>query len=216
MKVVAFVPIKLNSQRLKNKNILPLSGKPLCSYIVETLLSVSGIDKVYVYCSDEDIKRYIPGGAEFLKRPERLDADNVKGYEIYSEFISTIEADVYILAHATSPFLKRESIENSLKMVTEGDYDSAFSAKKIQTFVWFKGKPLNYDLEDVPRTQDIEPVLVETSGFFIFKKHVFTELKRRIGNNPYICMMDNMEAVDIDEKDDYSLAVKIMGGEHNE
>ena len=87
---------------------------------------------------------------------------------------------------------------------------SAFSAQRIQTFSWFKGKPLNYEFEDVPRTQDIEPVLVETSAFYIFKNEVFTVHKRRIGFNPYIQEVDDVEAIDIDEKKDYELACKII------
>ena len=55
MKVVAFVPIKLNSQRLQGKNILPVAGKPMCYHICRTLLDVSGVDGIYTYCSDEKI-----------------------------------------------------------------------------------------------------------------------------------------------------------------
>lgn len=40
MKVVAFVPIKLNSQRLPGKNIMPLNGRPTCDYIFETIANV--------------------------------------------------------------------------------------------------------------------------------------------------------------------------------
>ena len=60
MKVVAFIPIKLNSQRLPNKNILPLDGKPLCWHVCQTLLEVDGIDDVYVYCSDDSVTDHIP------------------------------------------------------------------------------------------------------------------------------------------------------------
>ena len=52
-KVVAFVPIKLNSQRLPHKNILPLGNQPLSWYIFNTLLNIENIDEVCVFCSDE-------------------------------------------------------------------------------------------------------------------------------------------------------------------
>ena len=58
MRTIAFVPIKLNSQRLPGKNILPIGGHPLCWHIVNTLLRVKGIDEVYVYCSDESVMQY--------------------------------------------------------------------------------------------------------------------------------------------------------------
>lgn len=209
MKVVAFVPIKLNSQRLPHKNILPIAGHPLCWHLCNTLLNVKNIDEVYVYCSDEKVSDYIPEGVIFKKRDKKLDGDLVKGFDIYRSFISEVDADVYVLAHTTSPFIKQESIDNALKHIVSGSNDSAFSAEKIQTFAWYKDKPINYDLNDVPRTQDLEPIWVETSAFFMFKKEIFTDYNRRIGFNPYIQEVSGIEAIDIDEKKDYDLACQL-------
>jgi len=78
-RVVAFVPIKMNSQRLPYKNILPIAGRPMCRYIFDSLLEVNEIDTCYVYCSDAVIQDYIPEGIRFLKRDRSLDADLVKG-----------------------------------------------------------------------------------------------------------------------------------------
>ena len=122
-----------------------------------------------------------------------------------------IDADIYVLCHATSPFIRSETIEKGLRAVRDGEYDSAFAAQRLQTFVWYKGERLNYDPDDVPRTQDIEPICIETSAFFIYKKHVVTDIRRRIGNRPLICECDNVESVDIDYASDYEMAVKLMG-----
>ncbi|WP_349408711.1 acylneuraminate cytidylyltransferase family protein [Pseudalkalibacillus sp. SCS-8] len=208
-RVVAFVPIKLNSQRLPKKNILQLNGKPLCWHILNTLTKVESIDQVYVYCSDELIKNYIPNKVKFLKRDSRLDGDLIKGYDIYESFINEVESDIYVLAHTTSPFIKSTTINSALKKVLQGENDSAFSALKTQTFAWYRNKPINYDLNDVPRTQDLEPVFIETSAFFIFEKDIFTTHRRRIGFSPYIQEVNNIEAVDIDTKEDYELALKL-------
>lgn len=212
MKIVAFVPIKLNSQRLPHKNLLPIAGRPLCYHICRTLTNIKGIDETYVYCSDPKVTDYVPKDVTFLKRDAYLDGDLVKGKEIYERFIAKVDADIYILAHTTSPFIKRESIENALGKVTNEGYDSAFSAERKQTFCWYKGKPINYDLEDVPRTQDMEPVWVETSAFFIFKKEIFVEHGRRIGFHPYIQEVSGMETVDIDTREDYDFAVGMAEG----
>ncbi len=209
MKTIAFVPIKLNSQRLPHKNILPIAGHPLCWHLCNSLTKVKGIDDVYVYCSDSEIVNYLPEGVKFEQREKRLDGDFIKGFDIYSSFINKVDADVYVLAHTTSPFIKVSSIEHALSHVLSGQNDSAFSAEKIQTFAWYQGKPINYDLNDVPRTQDMEPLWVETSAFFMFKKEIFTQYHRRIGFNPYIQEVSGIEAIDIDEKKDYDLACKL-------
>lgn len=209
-KVVAFVPIRLNSKRIVGKNLKPLGGRPLMVYIFETLLKVHEIDEVYAYCSNEDVKEYLPPGVIFLKRDENLDRDETVGKEIYDAFCKTIDADIYILAHTTSPFIKPQSIKTALDNVIAETHDSAFNVQQIKTFAWYQGKPLNYSLLEIPRTQDIEPVFAETSAFFIFEKHVWTQLRRRIGEKPFMQIADSIEGIDIDNPDDFELAEKVF------
>lgn len=210
MKTVAFVPIRLNSKRVLGKNLKLLGNKPLMCYILETLAKIKKIDEVYVYCSDERVVQYLPSGIKFLKRPEFLDRDETLGKEIYEEFTKNIDADVYVLAHTTSPFMKKETFENALDKILSENYDSAFSAEKIQTFAWFQGRTLNYDLKEIPRTQTIEPVYVETSAFFMFKRDVWKTYKQRIGFKPYMALVNKIEGVDIDWPEDFEFAQKIL------
>lgn len=209
-KVVAFVPIKLMSQRLPNKNILPLGKHGLSWYIFNNLLRIEMIDEVCVFCSDERIMDYLPKGVRFVGRDSYLDGDTVKGNDIYEAFLQTVDSDIYLLAHTTSPFLTQGSIEHALLKVLYENYDSALSVQKKQTFIWYKGRTLNYKVEDIPRTQDIEPIYIETSGFYIFKKHHFLISKSRIGSKPYFQEVNDMEAIDIDTKEDYDFALKLI------
>lgn len=206
MKVALFIPIKLNNQRLPGKNILDLDGKPVCEYLFETINTIDGIHEKYVYCSDEAIASYIPEGIQFLKRDSRLDDYMTKGLDIIEAFVNDVEADIYIITHVTQPFTKAESIEKALQKVVSGEYDSAFSAVALQDYMWYRGKPFNYNMKDIIRTQDLEPIYMETGAFFIFTKEVFMELHQRIGNHPYIYEIDQFEAVDIDTKEDFEFA----------
>lgn len=210
MKVVAFVPIRLNSKRVVGKNLKMLGNKPLLQYILETLTNATSIDEVYVYCSQEEIIPLLPQGVKFLKRNESLDRDETLGQEIYDAFTKEIDADVYVLAHTTSPFIKVETIDNAVRQVTEGNHDSAFSAQKVQTFTWYKGEPLNYDLKEIPRTQTIEPVYFETSAFYIFRKEIWTIEHQRIGSNPYIAIVNAIEGIDIDNPEDFEFAEQVL------
>lgn len=210
MKVVAFVPIRLNSKRVVGKNLKMLGNRPLLQYILETLRNTASIDEVYVYCSQEEIIPLLPQGVKFLKRDESLDRDETLGQEIYDAFTKEVDADVYILAHTTSPFIKAETIENAVRQVTEGTHDSAFSAQKVQTFSWYKGHPLNYDLKEIPRTQTIEPVYFETSAFYIFRKEIWTVEHQRIGQNPYMAIVDPIEGIDIDNPEDFEFAERVL------
>ena len=121
-----------------------------------------------------------------------------------------MDADVYMLAHTTSPFIKEETIATAINKVTSGAHDSAFSAQKIQTFTWFNGKPLNYNLKKIPQTQKIEPVYVETSAFYIFRKELWTDEHQRVGFNPYMAIIDPIEGIDIDYPEDFEFAEKVI------
>lgn len=205
-KVVSFIPIKLNNQRLPGKNTMELEGIPLCKYIFNTVEQIDEINEKYVYCSDEKIKQYIPEKLIFLKRDTYLDGFQVKGLEIIDRFVKNVDADIYVLTHVTQPFTKADSIRKALNNVLSGEYDSAFSAVKLQDYMWMNGKPLNYDMKNIVRTQDLDPIYMETGAFFIFRKEVFTKLGQRIGNKPYIYEIDQFEAVDIDEAEDFEFA----------
>lgn len=210
MKIVAFVPIRLNSQRVEGKNLRLLGDRPLMTYLLESLAAATNIDEVYVYCSNPAVREYLPAGVRFLQRDERLDSNTTLGEEIYDAFTSEVEADVYVLAHATSPFIRTSTIEDAVERVAGGAYDSAFSAQRLQTFAWWQGRPLNYSLEHIPRTQDLEAVYVETSAFFVFRAEVWRENRRRIGSRPYVAVTDRIESMDIDNPDDFLLAEAIV------
>lgn len=212
MKVVAVVPMKLNNQRLPQKNTKPFTnGQPLCHYILSTISSVDNIDEIYVYCSNPDVQEFFPNDKiKFLQRSVSLDQNTTTGNDILKSFANDVDADIYLLAHATAPFVSKESFEKGLKAVYSGEYDSAFAAEKMQDFLWKDGEPFNYKLDNIPRTQDLFPIYKETTGFYIFKRDVITESNRRIGDNPYIVEVDKIESVDIDDKEDFMIADAIF------
>lgn len=207
MKIVAIVPMKLNNRRLPQKNTKSFTnGKPLCYYILKTLLSIKDIDDVYVYCSNPNIKEYIPEGVKYLKRSEMLDQDTTKMNEVLQCFAKDVRADIYVMTHTTAPFISAESISKGLEQVKNGNNDSSFAAKKLQDFLWQDGMPFNYELNNIPRTQDLPALYEETSGFYIYKSDVITKLNRRIGNNPFIVEVGEIESIDIDEPEDFAIA----------
>lgn len=210
MKTVAFVPIRLNSSRVAGKNLRQLGGRPLMTYILQTLLQVHNIDATYVYCSDTSIAPLLPAGVTLLQRDTSLDSDTTLGEQIYDAFTREVQADIYVLAHATSPFIRPATIEEAVARVQSGECDSAFSAERIQTFAWYGGQPLNYSLTHVPRTQELEPVYAETSAFFVFGRDVWCKHHRRIGEHPYVAVTDRIESTDIDNPDDFTLAEAIV------
>lgn len=208
MKTVAMVPIKLNSERVKEKNLRPFcDGKPLIQFILEALVNSKRVDEVYVYCSSDRIQDYLIDGVKYLKRPTFLDENTANCNDIIREFMKEVDADYYVVSHATAPFTKPESIDRCIAAVADSEeYDSSFTVDKIQTFMWEGGKPLNFDPSHFPRTQDLEPIYMETSGAFVFPKEVFVKYNRRIGIAPCLVEVEPIESCDIDTEYDMMVA----------
>lgn len=207
MRTVAFVPIKFDSERCHLKNIRSFTnGEPLISYILKTLLKIKEIDDIYVYCSSEQILGFLPNGVNWVQRDKKYDSQTASFNELIESFTKLIDADTYVLAHATSPFISNNSIAAGIKAVNEDGYDSAFTVIEIREFLWSKDKPLNYCLENIPRTQDLDLILMETCGLYIFKKQLITQRHRRIGFSPYIIPVSRVEGWDIDTEEDFWIA----------
>jgi CMP-N-acetylneuraminic acid synthetase len=207
MRVVAYVPLKLNNERLPSKNTKSFTnGKPLLTYILDTLSSCEGINDRYVYCSDPSVKKFLPDNFRYLTRDTSLDRSDTRINEVMTSFMRDVDADVYVLAHATAPFISRKSIEIGVEKVASGLYDSAFSVQSLQEFLWLDNKPVNYDPALIPRTQDLVPFFYETTGLYIYSKKILELQGRRIGVKPYLIEVSKIEAIDINEPIDFNIA----------
>ena len=207
MKTVAFVPVKLNNERLPGKNTKPFSnGRPLISYILETLGKVQSIDEIYVYCSSPEIQEYLPENVKFLQRDPYLDLSTTSFNKVLTYFARDVDADIYVLTHATAPFISEKTFESAVAAVASGKHDSALAVRKMQEFIWKDGKPLNYDPAAIPRTQDLEPYYVETCGMYVYTRQLITEEERRIGHTPCLIEVSEIEACDINNPDDFIVA----------
>ena len=152
----------------------------------------------------------MPEGVNFIKRPEYLDLPTSNFTQIFDSFIETVDADIYVYAHATAPFITIDTMKQCIEAVKSGNYDSAFCAVRLQDYLWQDGEPLNFDASDLPRTQDLKPIYQETSGVYVFTKNVYLKYRRRIGKKPYIREVSFKEAVDIDNPEDFELAEALV------
>ncbi len=210
MKIIAIMPIKLNNERLPGKNTKLLGGKPLIQYQLEALSKSKEFDSINVYCSDEKIKEFLTENTTFIKRPKELDLPTSNFNQIFDSFIETVDADIYVYAHATAPFVSVETIKECVAAVKSGEYDSAFCAIKIQDYLWKDGKPLNFDSTNLPRSQDLPPIYRETSGIYVIPKDMYRRLHTRIGKKPFIKELSFKEAVDINNPEDFQLAQALL------
>jgi regulator of RNase E activity RraA len=111
----------------------------------------------------------------------------------------------------TSPFIQRETIEEALKVVENGEYDSVVLIKKEAVYEWEKGKP-KYDKDRIPNRAEMDQRIVEAMGMYVVDGSVASTLKRRIGNKPYMLQGAPIDLIDIKTPEDLYLSRTIAAG----
>lgn len=188
-----------------------LGGIPLVNYAFRAINEVDSIEEAVLFASEPSICCYIQEGIKYkyLKRPQSLDTQQAKVQDLIREFLKlNHDADIVVMFHITSPFLKPETIAECIEKVKSGYYQSAFTAFQINDKCWFKDMPLNCSIGS-GSGEVIAPVIVEHS-LYVFKREVFETTGQRISDNPYIKVIDHFEGHDIDTPEDFRIAELIV------
>jgi CMP-N-acetylneuraminic acid synthetase len=216
IKITALVPMRHQSIRVPEKNYRLLAGKPLYSYILQTLLNCPEISQIAVDTDSpvlvEGITRNFPQ-VKIIDRPENLRADTVPMNDILLYDCGLIKADMYLQTHSTNPLLKTESITGAIQafLAKREQYDSLFAVTKLQTRLWdASGKPLNHDPGILLRTQDLPPVFEENSCIYLFNGQILAERRNRLGYKPLMYEISADEAWDIDDELDFEVVESLM------
>ena len=215
-KIIAILPMKANSERVKGKNFRIFNGKPLFKWILDTLLKVPEIDQVVINTDARHIlaENGLVDSDRVLIRDRKTEicGDLVSMNKIIQNDIENTDADIYLMTHTTNPLLSIETIQASIKQFIEqqekGECDSLFTVDKIQTrFYRENASAINHDLNNLVRTQDLEPWFEENSNLYIFTKNSFAKTNARIGSKPVMYVNPKFESIDIDEPEDWDMAI---------
>lgn len=214
-KVVALLPMKANSERVRGKNFRDLAGKPLYRWILDSLLALPQIDQVVINTDARSIlaeSGLVSGGKVLVRdRKPEICGDLVSMNLVLADDIETVESDIYLMTHTTNPLLPASTMGDALgkfaAMLASGSHDSMFSVNKVQTrFYRQDGSAVNHDPANLVRTQDLEPWFEENSNFYLFTRESFRAASARIGKRPAMYDMRRIESVDIDDADDWAVA----------
>lgn len=212
MSIVAMIPIKSKSKRVNNKNFLLFNGLPLYEHFFKKLIHNKIFDDIYVDTDSEEISRCAHSyGFKVIERPEWLTRDSANGNDLLLYEAGIVKADYYIQLFITAPFLTCETIKNASNILINSDvYDSVLTVNEEYSWFWFNGKPVNYDPEVLPRSQDAQPIIRETTGLYAIRRDVLLKRKCRIGYKPYFLVVDSIEGADLDTNLDFYIAEKIL------
>ena len=214
MKFSAFIPIKLNSERVPNKNFYEICGKPLFYYILSTLQSVELVDEIVIDIDHIEIKEKVNkyfNDIRFNLRKDNLSSPTESVNKIIDSNINNLKNEYIIQTHVTNPLLTSSSINHAAEQFIKNK-KALFSVNMFQSrFYDTSTKPINHDVDILLPTQELEPIYEENSNFYIFSKKQFkNNNNKRIGENSVYYQTSKFESFDIDNFDDINLVEKLI------
>lgn len=215
-RVVALLPMKANSERVKGKNFRNFCGKPLFRWILDTLLEVEDIDQVII---NTDARHILAENGlvdtdrvTIRDRKPEICGDLVSMNLVLADDVANVDADIYLMTHTTNPLMSADTIRGALATFRDaqanGKADSLFTVDKVQTrFYRADCSAVNHDPDNLVRTQDLEPWFEENSNLYIFTRDSFAATNARIGKKPTMYEGPQFESIDIDTPQDWDFAV---------
>ena len=215
-RIVALLPMKANSERVKGKNFREFYGKPLFKWMLDTLLEVAEIDQVIINTDARHILAehgLVDTNRVVIRdRKPEICGDLVSMNLVIEDDVENVEADIYLMTHTTNPLMSADTVRNAIKAFQEEklsrNVDSLFTVDKIQTcFYRDDCSAVNHDPDNLIRTQDLEPWYEENSNLYIFTGESFKTTQARIGKHPMMYEGPQFESIDIDTPEDWNFAV---------
>lgn len=208
VKVVAIVPMRHDSERVRGKNYRPLGGRPLFHHIVETLLACPAVSTVVIDTDSEVIRddaRVAFPDVEVLERPPHLRDGMTPMNDVLLYDVGRLDADLFLQTHSTNPLLRTPTVTAAIeRLLGDPEADSLFGVTRLQSRLWSaNGTPLNHDRAVLVRTQDLPPVYEENSCVYLFTRESLERNGNRIGERPILFEIPREEAWDIDEEVDF-------------
>jgi len=218
MPTIALLPMKAHSARVSGKNFREFAGKPLFRWILDTLLEIKEIERVVINTDARDIlaeKGLVDTDRILIRdRKPEICGDFVSMNLVIADDLANVPAEAYLMTHTTNPLLSVATIRGALseyrRGVEAGTHDSLFTVNKFQTrFYRSDGSPVNHELNNLIRTQDLEPWFEENSNLYIFSKESFGFTNARIGKRPILFETPRAESADIDDQEGWDIAEKL-------
>ncbi len=215
MKIIAMIPARMGSQRVKQKNIRPLNGKPLIGHIIDTAVLSGVFDDIYIN-SESDVFQEIADyyKIKFYKRPEHLSSNVATNDDFVLDFMQNIEGDLMIQLLSTSPFLSVDEIRGFVEKIKADNLDTLISVKADQIECVFEGKPINFNQkgQTLP-SQSLTPVYAYACGIMGWKYNSFLSNMNKYNSGYHggdgkigYFQLKGYSTLDIDNEEDFDLA----------
>ncbi|WP_157322952.1 acylneuraminate cytidylyltransferase family protein [Nesterenkonia alkaliphila] len=217
--IIAVVPCRAGSKRVKNKNTRPFAGfdNGLLELKLKQLSRVEALEEILISTNDPVVAEIAGEFAEqdrritVVERPDELGRSSTPMSE-FIKYLGTLRDEgTMLMTHVTHPFVTHtvfnELISAWASAAAQG-HDSLLTVTKLHTFLWdAEGKPFNYDasVEKWPRSQDIAPLYEVNHVAYLIPFARVREVGDRVGERPFMHEMEGEAVMDIDWEEQFDL-----------
>ena len=225
MKKVAVIPVKENSERVKDKNFRNfISGMSLLEFKIRQLKESSVFSTIYV-SSDSDRAKMIAekNGVVFIRRDDFFCNNLTPWSDVIVNVLESLpENDSTIVAwcHTTSPtFDNYQDAMSRFEQSQSEDikFDGLIAVEPINEFIIDETpQPLNYSWgvwHDY--SQNLKKLYRVTGALFIASKREMIKNRYVISKRPILYNSTHLEGIDIDTEFDFRIAQLILEGNFN-
>ena len=218
MKILAMIPARLGSTRVKHKNLRMVNNKPLIQYIIESAKKSKYLDGICINSEALIFKQLADqNNINFYKRAEKLASDTATNDDFALDYIKNVECDILIQLLPTSPFLSTEDIDGFINTMINDNFDTMISVSDIRIESIYKNIPINFDQKkQTPPSQMLEPIKAYACGIMGWKTDIFLKNIEKYGAAYHggdgkigFYQIKGYSTVDIDNEEDFILAEAI-------
>jgi CMP-N-acetylneuraminic acid synthetase len=165
MKIVAMIPARMGSQRLKQKNLRMIGGVSLLEHAIQRTRNAGVFDEIWVNSEHPTFEKMaLDSGVYYHKRPVSLAGNKATSEQFIYEFLTKRHCDIIVQVHTIAPLLSSESIMQFVSMMKTGQFDVLLSVVNEQIECVYNGKPVNFTFEQKTNSQDLTPIQRVTWG----------------------------------------------------
>ncbi len=157
--VMAMIPARMGSQRLKHKNLRDLGGVPLISHSIRKCKSAGVFDEVWVNSEHAAFAEIaVAEGVDFHQRPEHLGNNHATSEQFVAEFLEKHPCEFVVQVHSIAPLLSVAEVRGFVAELQTGQWDCLLSTELIQIECAYEGKPVNFTFAEKTNSQELKPV----------------------------------------------------------
>lgn len=217
MKIIAEIPARQGSQRVKNKNMRLLNGKPMISYAINAANESKLLSSVFVNTDSDAIGKYAEScGVGYFKRKEHLASDTATSDDYNYDFFVGTGADILVQINPVCPFVSGDLIDRAINNFIDNNLNSLVTVREENFQAFYDGKPVNFDLNrQLPRTQDLIPIQICSWPVCVWSRESFIESYEKNGHAVFngklgLYPVTFLEGIKISYEEDFLLAEKLM------